>query len=213
MKKACIFDFDGVVIDSEKYHHLGWLGVAKEIGTTFTYEEYAPLKSAGRSVIIPFLFKKANKEMQEGDMEKYSKIREEKIAVEIAKLNPNDLMDGIVDFLKLLNDNHIPCAVASASASSSGAAKRFTIYHYFQVFLDGNDKLPRKPNPGIYLKAAEKLGVDPSDCIVFEDSILGIMGAKNANMYCIGFQTHFTDKADKIIDSFVGQDLSLLNTS
>lgn len=211
MKKACIFDFDGVIVDSERYHYLGWLEVAKVIGTTLTYEEYAPLKSAGRIRVIPYLFEKAGKVMQEGDIEKFFKVREEKIAVEIAKLNEEDVIDGVVDFLELLNTNGIPCAVASASASSTGVAKRFGLYGYFKAFVDGNDKLPRKPNPEIYLEAAKRLGAEPCDCVVFEDSILGVQGAKNAGMYCVGFQTHFTDIADTIIDSFVGLDLSILN--
>ena len=120
MKKACIFDFDGVIVDSERYHYLGWLEVAKVIGTTLTYEEYAPLKSAGRIRVIPYLFEKAGKALKEGDIEKFFKVREEKIAVEIAKLNKEDVMDGVADFLELLNANGIPCAVASASASSTG---------------------------------------------------------------------------------------------
>lgn len=211
MKKACIFDFDGVVVDSERYHYLGWLAVAQEIGTTLTYDEYAPFKSAGRTQMIPYLFEKAGKKMQADDYEKFCSIREEKIAVEIAKLNEHDVMAGIVEFLQLLRTNGIKTAVASASASSKGVAKRFGLYDLFDAFVDGNDKLPRKPNPDIYLEAARRLNIAPSDCVVFEDSIVGVNGAKNANMYCVGFQTHFTDLADTIIDTFVGLDISILN--
>lgn len=211
MKKAIIFDFDGVIIDSEKYHFLGWLTVAETIGTTLTHEEYAPLKSAGRRKVIPYLFNKAGKTYQESDFETYSKIREEKMAKIITRLNADDIMDGVEDFLKLLNKNNIPCAVASASASSSGVAKRFGLYKYFTAFVDGNDDLPQKPDPARYLEAARRLGVTPADCLVIEDSITGVQGAKNAKMYCVGFQTHFTDLADTIIDSFVGVALSILD--
>lgn len=211
MKKACIFDFDGVLVDSERYHHLGWLAVAQLIGTDLTYDEYAPFKSAGRTKMIPYLFEKAGKVMNEDEYEKFCRIREEKIAVEIAKLNKNDVMDGVADFLKLLRKNGIKTAVASASASSTGVAKRFGLYDLFDAFVDGNDKLPRKPNPDIYLEAAKRLGVNPRDCVVFEDSIVGVNGAKNANMYCVGYQTHFTELADTIIDSFVGLDISILD--
>ncbi|MDE7454284.1 MAG: HAD family phosphatase [Clostridia bacterium] len=211
MKKACIFDFDGVIVDSERYHHLGWQAVAKEIGTDLTYEEYAPFKSAGRTVIIPYLFKKAGKVLKQEDIEKYVKVREQKIAVEIVKLNEADVIDGVVDFIKLLKANGIKTAVASASASSTGVAKRFGLYKYFDAFVDGNDNMPRKPDPTIYYEAARRMGVDYNDCIVFEDSILGVQGAKNAGMYCVGYQTHFTDIADTIIDSFVGLDLSVLD--
>lgn len=211
MKKACIFDFDGVIIDSEKYHYLGWLEVAKAIGTDLTYEEYAPFKSAGRTKMIPYLFGKAGKTYHESDFDKYSKLREEKMQEVLPRLNEKDIMDGVVDFLKLLNANNIPCAVASASANSTGVAKRFGIYAYFNAFVDGNDKLPPKPNPEMYFTAAKRLGVEPCDCIVFEDSITGITGAKNAGMYCVGFQSHFTDKADEIIDTFTGLDLTVLD--
>lgn len=210
MKKACIFDFDGVVVDSEKYHYLGWLAVAREIGTFITYDEYAPFKSAGRTKMIPYLFEKAGKTMSEDDYERMCELREEAIAVEIAKLNPCDVMDGIVDFLKLLKTNGIKTAVASASASSTGVAKRFGLYDRFDAFVDGNDKLARKPNPDIYLEASRRLGVAPRDCAVFEDSIVGVQGAKNANMYCVGFKTYFTNLADIIIDGFVGLDLKIL---
>ena len=211
MKKACIFDFDGVIVDSEKYHHLGWEAVAHAIGTDLSYEEYAPFKSAGRLKMIPYLFEKAGRKMNEGDLERFIRLREEVIAVEIAKLNEADVMDGIVDFLQLLRANGIKTAVASASATSTGVAKRFGLYKYFDAFVDGNDKLPRKPHPDIYLEAARRLNVSPLDCVVFEDSIVGVTGAKNAEMYCVGVQTYFTDLADTVIDGFAGLDLTILD--
>lgn len=211
MIKACIFDFDGVIVDSEKYHHLAWQWVAEEIGTTISYEEYAPYKSAGRAKVIPYLFAKAGKTLAQGDLEKYSHIREEKIAIAIARLNKNDIMDGVVEFVQLLKSAGIKCAVASASASSHLVAKRFGLYELFDVFVDGEAQLPHKPEPDIFLHAAKLLGVEASQCVVFEDSINGVLGAKNANMKCIGVQTYFTDKADKIIDNFTNADLSLLS--
>ncbi|MCH5157104.1 MAG: HAD family phosphatase [Clostridiales bacterium] len=211
MIKACIFDFDGVIVDSEKYHHLGWTWVAEKLGVELTYEEYAPFKSAGRAKIIPYLFQKAGKTMQEGDYEQFCIVREEKIAVAIAMLNESDVMPGVVDYIKLLKSNGIKVAVASASASSNKVAKRFGLYDLFDVFVDGQDQRMAKPNPDIFLYTAKLLDVEPNECVVFEDSINGVMAAKNAQMKCVGVQTYFTDKADKIIDSFVGADLALLN--
>lgn len=208
--KACIFDFDGVIVDSEKYHHIAWQRVAEEIGTEFSYEEYAPFKSAGRQKVIPYLFEKAGRELTEWDMQKFCLLRQEKITVELAKLSKNDLMSGVIRFIKLLKANGIPCAVASASTSSHIVAQKFGIYDLFDAFVDGAKLLP-KPNPDIFLKAAQLVGVEPTACVVFEDSINGIMGAKNANMKCVGVQTYFTDQADKIIDSFVDADLSLID--
>lgn len=211
MIKACIFDFDGVIVDSEKYHHMAWQWVAEEIGTSISYVEYAPLKSAGRKVVIPYLFEKAGKPLQQSDYEKFWHIREEKIAVAIAQLNERDIMDGVVEFIRMLKSRGIKCAVASASASSHRVAQRFGLFELFDAFVDGKAALPPKPQPEIFLHAAKLLDVEPSECVVFEDSINGVLGAKNAGMKCIGVQTYFTDKADKIIDSFANADFSLLN--
>lgn len=209
MIKGCIFDFDGVLMDSEKYHHLGWVWVAETLGTTISYEEYAPFKSAGRKVVIPYLFEKAGKELTEQEFEKYSNLRSEMVTKALSKLSCEDIMEGVVDFLKLLKSSGIRLAVASQSTSSQRIAKEFGLFDYFDAFVDGNAGLPAKPNPHIYLKSAELLGLAPEECAVFEDSLSGVKGAKNAGMLCIGFQTYFTDIADKIIDSFVGLDLSL----
>ena len=211
MIKACIFDFDGVIIDSEKYHHLGWLRVAQALGVEFSYEEYTPMKSAGRTKVIPYLFEKAGKTMQPGDMEKYIRIREENIDEALALLNEKDILPGVIDFVKLLRANGYKLGIASASKNSNKVAKRFGLYDLFDVFVDGEAKRMPKPNADIFLYTASLLGAEPHECIVFEDSINGVMAAKNAQMKCIGIQTYLTDKADKIIDSFVGADLSLLD--
>ncbi len=208
--KACIFDFDGVVVDSEKYHHLAWQWVAEAIGTDISYIEYAPFKSAGRQKVIPYLFQKAGKTMSDDDLAKFSQLREEMATLALSRLNKEDIMPGVLDFISKLKANGIACAVASASTSSHRIAKNFGIYDVFDEFVDGEAKLPHKPSPDIFLHTARLLGVEPRDCVVFEDSINGVLGAKTAGMYCIGVQTYFTDKADKIIDNFVGADISLL---
>lgn len=210
MIKGCIFDFDGVLMDSEKYHHKGWVRVAEMLGTTISYEEYAPFKSAGRKKVIPYLFSKVGKTLTEEEFEKYSRLRSEAVSVELDKLSSDDIMEGVIDFLKLLKANGIKLAVASQSTSSQKIAKRFGLFDYFDAFVDGTAGLPAKPNPDIYLKSAELLNLCPDECVVFEDSLSGVLGAKNAGMTCIGFQTDFTDVPDKIIHTFVGLDPSLI---
>lgn len=209
--KACIFDFDGVVIDSEKYHHQAWEKVAHIIGVDFPYEEYMPLKSAGRQVVIPYLFNKANKTLTPELYQKYYDIREAEVTAALSNLSEKDVTPGLIDFLALLHKNGIVCSVASSSALAHVTAKRFGLYNLFDAFVDGELHLPNKPAPDLFLHAASLLNTAPQQCVVFEDSINGLRAAKNANMKCVGIQTHFTDIADKIIDDFVGADLSLLH--
>ena len=211
MAKACIFDFDGVLVDSEKYHHLGYLIIAKAIGVEFSYDEYAPFKSTGRRQILSYLFQKAGRELTKEEFEKFSLLRDETYKIGFAELSKKDVMPGAIEFVELCKANGLKCAVVSSSKLSEKIAKDFGIRHLFDAFVDGQSNLPLKPNPDMLLLAAKEMGVAPCDCVVIEDSINGLLGAKNANMRCIGFQTHFTDEADKIIDTFVGADLSILD--
>ncbi len=200
--KACIFDFDGTIMDSEKYHYIAWREVANAIGTDISYEEYLPFKSAGRQVVIPYLFEKAGKTLTDELYITYHNLRQERILNALKSLNENDIMPGLLNYVGLLKSDGIKCAVASSSAAAHVTAKRFGIYDIFDAFIDGEAKLPNKPDPALFLEAAKMLDVKPSDCAVFEDSVNGLKAGKNANMKVIGFQTHFTDIADKIIDDF-----------
>ncbi len=207
---ACIFDFDGTVMDSEKYHHQAWEEVAKAIGTDFSYEEYLPFKSAGRQVVIPYLLKKANIEPTEELYRKYFKLREERIFKALLQLNENDIMPGLVKYVTYLRHNGILCAVASSSTAAHVTAKRFGLFDIFDAFVDGETQLPNKPQPHLFLHAAKLLQTPAQNCVVFEDSINGLLAAKNANMHVVGIQTYFTDIADRIIDNFVTANLATI---
>lgn len=208
--KACIFDFDGTIIDSEKYHYEAWNNVARAIGADFSYEEYLPFKSAGRKVVIPYLLNKVGLTVSDELYEKCYLLREEEIAKSLKKLKKDDLIEGVVDFIKLLKENGILVAVASSSASATFTAKRFGIYDLFDCFVDGNALLAAKPKPDIFLYTARLLGVKPENCVVFEDSINGLKGGKNAEMKVVGIGTYFTDIADKIIDDFKAANLKTI---
>ena len=133
--KGCIFDFDGVVMDSEKYHHLAWEELAHEIGVEFTYEEYLPFKSAGRQVVIPYLLNKAGIAVTDQLYKKYSDLREEKIQRTLLTLNEKDITLGLVRFLHLLHDTGIKCAVASPRSAADVTAHRSGLYYLFDAFV------------------------------------------------------------------------------
>lgn len=198
--RACIFDFDGVVVDSEKYHHLAWEQIARELGVEFDYTEYGPFKSAGRRAIIPYLFQKAGKQMTECEYQSYSQLRDIYAKRALAQLSQQDIMPGIVEFVRYLHANKIKTGVASASASSHTVAERLQIFHLFDAFVDGEADLPHKPNPDIFLNVANILGVTPDECIVFEDSANGLQGARNAKMRVIGVRSRFG--REPVIDDF-----------
>lgn len=196
--KACIFDFDGVIVDSEKYHHRAWQWLADELGVEFTYEEYAPFKSAGRRKVIPYLFQKAGRTFTEEDLAHYSRLREQHAAAALSHLSQKDITPGLIDFVRYIKSQGVKCAVASASSSSHKVAERLGLYDLFDLFVDGDANLPYKPNPDIFLYTANKLDVPKHQCVVFEDSINGIRGAIAADMSVIGVQSYFTQLAPTI---------------
>lgn len=200
--KGFIFDFDGVVVDTEKYHYLSWLAAAAHVGYDLSWQEYLPLKSTGNTEITQYLCDHSGKEVSE---ELFQKMRETKL-VEfdrlVADLSEKDVLPGIRDFLTWLNGQNVRTAVASSSNTSSGLAKRFGLDKHFQAIIDGNMKLPRKPAPDTFLLAAKMLGVDPADCIVFEDSLAGIGAAVNAGMPVVAVGGIRSEHAIAHIDDF-----------
>lgn len=199
--RACIFDFDGVVVDSEKYHHRAWQQIANILNVPFDYDEYAPFKSAGREKVIPYLFGKAGKTLTQNEFCKFSQLRDRYAKTALAQISSQDIMPGFVEFARHLQANGVAMGVASASTSSHVVAERLQIFRLFDAFVDGEAHLPHKPNPDMFLEVARQLGVTPDECIVFEDSINGLQGALNANMRVIGIQSSFTDIAPTI-DNF-----------
>lgn len=200
--KGFIFDFDGVVVDTEKYHYLSWVAAASHVGYDLSWQEYLPLKSTGNTEITQYLCDHSGKEVSE---ELFQKMRETKLMEFdrlVADLSEKDVLPGIRDFLTWLNEQNVRTAVASSSNTSSGLAKRFSLDKHFQAIIDGNMKLPRKPAPDTFLLAAKMLGVEPSDCIVFEDSLAGIDAAVNAGMPVIAVGGIRSDKAIAHIDDF-----------
>ena len=200
--KAFIFDFDGVVVDTEKYHYLSWVAAASHVGYDLSWEEYLPLKSTGNTEITQYLSDHSGKEVSD---ELFQIMRNTKL-VEfdrlVQDLSEADVLPGIRDFLSWLNAQGVKTAVASSSNTSSGLAARFDLSKHFQVVIDGNMKLPRKPAPDTFLLAAKRLGVDPSDCIVFEDSLAGIDAAVNAGMPVVAVGGIRSDKAVLHISDF-----------
>ncbi len=179
---GCIFDFDGVVVDTEKYHYLSWLEGAKNEGCTLSWEDYLPLKSTGCGHIARYILSAGGKPLTEAAVQRICDIKESAFHTLVADLSEQDILPGMVEFLVWLQEKGIPAAVASSSHASCALAKRFGLDKYFKVLIDGNTKLPRKPAPDTFLLAAKDLGVDPGKCIVFEDSLAGIGGAVNAKM-------------------------------
>ncbi len=183
--RGCIFDFDGVIVDTERYHYAAWNRAGSRAGVTLTWEEYLPLKSTGRGHIVGAYEAKAGRSFSP---EFRSAMMAEKDAVfsgYMTALSRKDLIPGVKALLDELDARGIPMAIASSSAASGSIAAQFGLTHYFRAILDGTLDLPKKPAPDLFLAAAQALDLPPRDCLVFEDSLAGLQAAAHAGMPAI----------------------------
>lgn len=179
---AYIFDFDGVVADTESLHFKAWNKGFELFGSAITEEEYLPLKSTGRKHIVDTFSKKLGRKISDEECLEICRIKDEYFKELCKTIDKNLLIDGVEDFLKKLKNEGKKIAVASSASTTTELLKKVGLKKYFDVVADGNLGLPKKPDPAIFIKAAELLGVNPEKCLVFEDSPAGLKAAENANM-------------------------------
>lgn len=205
MIKAIVFDFDGIIVESE---HL-WVEVERKIfesvGISLTPElcrETTGLSTQDSIEHWHAVYKFTGK----SKFQLYKEIME---SMQTAMLEKADLKEGFLDVLQYFVDKNLPLAVASASPLKliTTALKKFHLFPYFKIINSGENEEMGKPHPALYLGAARKLGIDPLHCLAFEDSFNGAISAKAARMKLVAvpekhhFETGLFDFADLKIAS------------
>lgn len=182
-----IFDLDGVIVDTAKYHYLAWKRLGKELGIDFTEEQNEDFKGVSRMACMDIMCKLAGKEdMSQEERERLANLKNEWYVESIGELDESELLSGAKDLLVTLKENGIKVALGSASKNALPILERTGIVKYFDTIVDGNHVTKAKPDPEVFVLGAQRLGVEPSKCIVFEDSVAGIEAAHIAGMGCIG---------------------------
>ena len=185
-RKAFIFDLDGVIVDTAKFHYLAWKELANDLGFTFTEEQNEQLKGVSRVASLEILLNIGNIHISDERKTKLLKEKNEEYLRYISKMGQDEILPGIKTLLDYLKENKIPFSLGSASKNARLILKILDIYDLFDAIVDGNDVSSAKPDPEVFLIAAKKLNKDPQDCIVIEDAQAGIQAANNANMISIG---------------------------
>jgi beta-phosphoglucomutase len=203
--EACIFDLDGVIVDTAKYHFIAWKALAEELGFEFTLQDNERLKGVSRMQSIDILLEIGEKQFPEHEKLAMAEKKNTLYVSYIEKMTPEEILPGVPEFLQELRINGIKIALGSASKNSPMILDQIQLSGMFDAVVDGNSISEAKPNPEVFLKGAERLGVQPGHCVVFEDAIAGIDAARNAGMFCVGIgESQTLGLADFVIPGFEG---------
>lgn len=185
-KKAFIFDLDGVIVDTAKYHYLAWKKIATELGIDFTHEHNELLKGVSRVRSLDIILGLGDVDASQEQKDQWLVQKNEEYLTYLVDMDKSEILPGVMQVLEFLKANNQPIALGSASKNARPILEKTGILSYFDVIVDGNDVSNAKPDPEVFLQAAQKLGISNENSIVFEDSVAGIQAANIAAMKSIG---------------------------
>lgn len=185
-KIGVIFDLDGVIVDTAKYHFLAWKNLADNLGFEFTETHNELLKGVSRVRSLEILLDIGNVKLSDEKKQKILVRKNEEYLKYIAKMGSEEILPGASELLDLLDSLGIKYVLGSASKNASLILKQVNLLERFFGIVDGNSVSKAKPDPEVFLIGAQKLNLQPQNCIVFEDAMAGVEAANKANMISIG---------------------------
>lgn len=186
MIKACIFDLDGVIVDTAHYHFIAWKRLAKELGVELTEKENERLKGVSRMRSLEIILELGGIHPGEEEKEKLAEKKNTWFVEYVNAMKPEEIFPGVRKLIQELKERGIKVGLASSSKNADTVIRLLKIEKEFDAVVDGKMVINSKPDPEIFLLAAKKLGVEPMYCVVFEDAEAGVEAARRAGMKCVG---------------------------
>jgi beta-phosphoglucomutase len=184
--KGFIFDLDGVLVSTEHNHFVAWQKTANLLGVEFTEAENENLKGVSRLDSLKHILNLGNAVLSNQEFEDLLNFKNDSYIESIQYLSQQNCLKGVVELLTKAKSNGIKLAVGSSSKNAKRILKLIEIEDFFDTVVDGSMVENLKPSPEVFLKAASNLGLEPSECIVFEDASSGIQAAKAGGFTAIG---------------------------
>ncbi len=185
-RKGFIFDLDGVIVDTAKYHFLAWRKLANGIGIDFTEVQNEQLKGVSRVRSLEKILGWGNKTISGKQFAELMTKKNDDYLRYIDQMGQDEILPDVSRVLDLLITKNQPISLGSASKNARIILEKVALRDKFDAIVDGNDVSNAKPDPEVFLRAAESLHMKPNECIVFEDSVAGVEAANRANMISIG---------------------------
>lgn len=203
--RGLLFDLDGVIVDTAKYHYLAWREIARELGIDFTEKDNERLKGVSRMRSFEIVLEVGGKTMSQEEKERYCEKKNEVYLTYIQKLKEDEILPGVRVFLEDVKKKGYKIALGSASKNSRLILDRLQLTDTFDEIIDGTKTSKAKPDPEVFVLGAKALGFDCSECIVFEDAVAGIEAAHAGRMQAVGIGSRDRlPEADYNIPGFLG---------
>lgn len=186
MIKGVIFDLDGVIVFTDKYHYLAWKKIADEENIYFDEIINNRLRGVSRMDSLDIILEKANKNYTLKEKEVLATKKNEIYKEYLKQLGENDVSKDVIETLMTLKNNNIKLAIGSSSKNTMTILSQIGLLSYFDAIVDGTQISKSKPDPEVFLKAAQKLGLLASECLVIEDATTGIDAAVSGGFKCCG---------------------------
>ena len=214
-KVGFIFDLDGVIVDTAKYHYLAWKKLANNLGFEFSKEQNELFKGVSRKRCLEILLEIGNIKANQNQFDTWMIEKNIDYLAYIENMNASEILPDVLRVLNYLKKKGMPIALGSASKNAKPILEKVDLLPYFDTVVDGNNVTKAKPDPEVFLIAAKNLKVMPASCVVFEDAVAGIQAANAANMISIGIGDlnilqeanynfkDFTDISDDFLESLL----------
>jgi beta-phosphoglucomutase len=210
-KKAFIFDLDGVIVDTAKYHFLAWQKIASELGIEFTPEHNERLKGVSRVRSLDIILELGKIEATQEEKNRWLVQKNEDYLSYLVNMNFSEILPGVIPILQFLKEHEQGIALGSASKNARPILEKTGIISYFDAIVDGNDVTNAKPDPEVFVQAARLLNISNENAIVFEDSVAGIQAANIAKMTSVGIgEATILHEAKYIFKDFTYMDTSFV---
>lgn len=180
--RGIIFDLDGVIVSTDEQHYLGWQALADRLGIPFSREVNSRFRGVSRMACMNILEELGGKHYTDGEKIAYADWKNEYYRELLAQMSPADLSQEVRSTLDALRARGLKLAVGSSSKNAKFILQRIGLSDYFDAVSDGTNISRSKPDPEVFLKAAEYLGLTPSDCLVVEDAVSGVEAAHAGGM-------------------------------
>lgn len=210
MIKGCLFDLDGVLVDTAKYHFLAWTRLAKELGITFTETDNERLKGVSRMRSLDIILEIGQVTLEESQKITLADKKNEWYKEYVMKMDQSEVLPGVFEFLKHIRGLGIKTALGSASKNAPVILERTGLSPYFDAIVDGNDVSSAKPDPEVFLLGAERLGLVPEECIVFEDAQAGVEAGLAGGMKVVAVGTEEALKGGQLYVQDMAKDFEKL---